>query len=45
MVLAEAPVWHYWVGVVVAIFVIAVAVGYVAVFLRKTQSPRYPGNR
>jgi membrane protein implicated in regulation of membrane protease activity len=45
MVFAQAPVWHYWIAVVVTILVVAVLVIYLAVFLRKTQSPRYPGNR
>jgi hypothetical protein len=45
MVFAEAPVWHYWVGVSVAILVVVAFVLYVAMFLRKTQAPKYPGNR
>jgi hypothetical protein len=45
MVFAENPVWHYWIGVVVAVFAVVVFVAYVAMYLRKTQAPRYPGNR
>jgi hypothetical protein len=36
-----APVWHYWIGVAIFIPVMAITVGFVAMFLRKTQSPKY----
>jgi hypothetical protein len=37
-----APVWHYWIGVLIVLFaVIPVMVVLVAQYLRKTQSPRY----
>jgi hypothetical protein len=36
-----APVWHYWIGVAVFIPVIAITIGYLAMFLRKTQAPKY----
>jgi hypothetical protein len=39
-----APVWHYWIGVLIAIPVILVSVGYIAMFLRKTQGPKYGGD-
>jgi hypothetical protein len=40
-----APVWHYWIGVVVAVLTIVVFVALVGSYLRKTQAPRYPGSR
>ena len=36
-----APVWHYWIGVLVFIPVMLITVGFIVAFLRKTQSPRY----
>lgn len=39
-----AVVWHYWIAAVLVIFaVIPATVMMVAMFLKKTQSPRYPG--
>jgi len=36
-----APVWHYWIGVLIFIPVMLITIGFIVVFLRKTQSPRY----
>jgi hypothetical protein len=36
-----APVWHYWLGVVIAVPGLLVTVALIAQFLRKTQSPKY----
>jgi len=36
-----APVWHYWIGVLVFIPVVLITIGFIVAFLRKTQSPRY----
>jgi amino acid permease len=36
-----AVVWHYWIGVVIAIPAIVVTVALVAQFLVKTQAPKY----
>jgi hypothetical protein len=36
-----APVWHYWIGVLIFVPVVLITVGFVVAFLRKTESPRY----
>ena len=36
-----APVWHYWIGVVLAVSVVAVMLTVFVQFLRKTQAPKY----
>jgi membrane protein implicated in regulation of membrane protease activity len=36
-----APVWHYWIGVLVFIPVMLITIGFIVAFLRKTESPRY----
>jgi hypothetical protein len=36
-----AVVWHYWIGVAIAVPVVAITIAYVAMFLRKTQAPKY----
>jgi len=36
-----AVVWHYWIGVVIAIPALLVTIALIALFLRKTQSPKY----
>ena len=36
-----APVWHYWIGVLIFVPVLLITIGYTVAFLRKTQSPRY----
>ncbi|MEQ1786395.1 MAG: hypothetical protein ABL966_05025 [Acidimicrobiales bacterium] len=36
-----APVWHYWIGVAIAIPSLIAMVALFAQFLRKTQSPKY----
>jgi hypothetical protein len=39
-----AVVWHYWIAVVLVItMVIPATIAVVAMYLRKTQAPRYPG--
>jgi len=39
-----AVVWHYWIGAVLVILaVIPATVGIVAMYLKKTQAPKYPG--
>jgi hypothetical protein len=40
-----APVWHYWIGVSVAVLAVLSFVVYAAMYVRKTQAPKYPGNR
>ena len=40
-----AQVWHYWIAVVLVVTaVIPATVGLVAMYLKKTQSPRYGGD-
>ena len=36
-----APVWHYWIGVLIFVPVLLITIGFTVAFLRKTQSPRY----
>jgi hypothetical protein len=36
-----APVWHYWIGVAIAIPSLVALVVLFAQFLRKTQAPKY----
>ncbi len=36
-----APVWHYWIGVAIALPSILVMVVLFAQYLRKTQAPKY----
>ena len=39
-----AQVWHYWIAVVLVLTaVIPVTIGTIAMYLRKTQGPRYGG--
>lgn len=40
--LAAAHVWHYWIGVLLAIVTILVAVGTVAAYFFKVTRARYP---
>jgi hypothetical protein len=40
-----AMVWHYWVGVVIAISAVAGAVALVAGYFRTVESTRYPKER
>ena len=40
-----AQVWHYWIAVVLVLTaVIPVTIGTIAMYLRKTQGPRYGGD-
>lgn len=40
-----AVVWHYWIAVVLVITaVIPATAGMVAMYLKKTQAPRYGGD-
>jgi hypothetical protein len=40
-----APVWHYWIGVVLVLLAVVPAIILLFVqYLRKTQSPRYPSD-
>lgn len=41
MVLA-ATVWHYWIGVVLALVLIPLVIGTVVGYFRKVVQPRYP---
>ena len=42
MFLASAPVWHYWIAVVLFLLaVIPAIIAFVYFFLAKTQSPKY----
>lgn len=36
-----APVWHYWIGVAIAIPCLVAMIALFAMFLRKTQAPKY----
>ncbi len=39
-----AVIWHYWIAVVLVLAaVIPATIGLVAGYLRKTQTPKYPG--
>lgn len=40
-----AMVWHYWVGVVIAISAVAGAVALVAGYFKTVESTRYPKER
>ena len=40
-----AMVWHYWVGVVVAVSAIGGAVALVAGYFKNVESTRYPKER
>jgi hypothetical protein len=40
-----APVWHYWIGVVIAALVAVHVVLFVALYFRKSQAPKYPRTR
>jgi hypothetical protein len=37
-----APVWHYWLGAVLALATVGMVIAIVVGFLRKVESPRYP---
>jgi hypothetical protein len=37
-----APVWHYWLGAVLAIAAVVTVVALVAAYLKKVESTRYP---
>ena len=39
-----AQVWHYWIGVILAISVVLTTVALVAGYLKKVESTRYPKN-
>jgi uncharacterized membrane protein YesL len=40
-----APVWHYWIAVVLVIFaVVPATVGMIGMYLKKTQAPKYGGD-
>ena len=44
MVLA-APVWHYWIAVVLVLLgVVPATVGMLGLFLKRTQAPKYGGD-
>jgi hypothetical protein len=40
-----AVVWHYWVGVALAIGAIATGVAMVVGYFKSVESPRYPKGR
>ena len=44
MVLA-AEIWHYWIGVVLAVSVIGLVVATVAGYFNKVVRPKYPPRR
>jgi hypothetical protein len=37
-----APVWHYWIGAVLAIATILTIVAMIVGYLKKVESTRYP---
>jgi uncharacterized membrane protein YesL len=40
-----AVVWHYWIAVVLMVAaVVPATIGMVALYLKKTQAPRYGGD-
>lgn len=40
-----AVVWHYWIAVVLVVAaVVPATIGMVALYLKKTQAPRYGGD-
>ncbi len=41
----SSVVWHYWISVPLAIGAVLAAVATVAGYLKKTQAPKYPGDR
>ena len=43
--MAVAVIWHYWIGVVIAVGTVLTILAVLGAFLRKTQSPRYPRSR
>ena len=40
--LFAAPVWHYWIGVVLFLGAVLTVVALVVGYLAKVQSPQYP---
>lgn len=39
-----AQVWHFWIAAILTPVAVVAVVGTIAAYLRKTQSPRYPGS-
>ncbi|MDP1804222.1 MAG: hypothetical protein Q8K72_03565 [Acidimicrobiales bacterium] len=40
-----AVVWHYWIGAVLVVTaVVPATIGTIALYLKKTQGPRYGGD-
>jgi formate-dependent nitrite reductase membrane component NrfD len=44
-VLAQSPVWHYWIGVVLFISALGAVAGVIVGYVMKIQSLKYPKNR
>jgi amino acid permease len=38
-------VWHYWIAPALVIPALLITVAMVVTYLRKTQAPKYPGDR
>jgi formate-dependent nitrite reductase membrane component NrfD len=44
-VVAQSPVWHYWLGVVLFIAALATVAGVIVGYVTKVQSLKYPKHR
>jgi hypothetical protein len=40
-----AQVWHFWIAAILTPVVVVALVVTIAMYLRKTQSPRYPSSK
>jgi len=40
-----APIWHWWIGLVMLIAAVGAAVGLIGGYLKTVSSQRYPGGR
>ena len=40
-----AQVWHFWIAAILTPVVVLTVVVTIAMYLRKTQSPRYPSSK
>jgi formate-dependent nitrite reductase membrane component NrfD len=45
MLVAQSPVWHYWIGVVLFIASLGTVAGVIVGYLMKVQSLKYPKHR
>jgi hypothetical protein len=40
-----APIWHWWIGLIMLIAGIAAAVGLIGSYLKTVSAQRYPGGK